>query len=254
MLKKSTLFILVLLIVASFFIISYQTKGWVNFDKLHLSHFLTPLHFLKISLNEILSAKDENRKLKEQLYELIIKEKSNEELIRENARLRALLQLKEKKKEVVAIAKVIRRGSNKFLKTIWLDKGQKHGILKDMPVITPNGLVGRVILSTDEFSEVLILTDANFSVSVRVERNRIEGILSGKSTNLCTLKYIPLEEEILVGDRLITSGIDGIFPEGIKVGAVKKVNTQKGLFQEIEVIPLQSELTIEEVAVLNSLQ
>jgi rod shape-determining protein MreC len=100
---------------------------------------------------------------------------------------------------------------------------------------------------------VLSLTDPNFSVSVRVERTRVEGVVSGTGTNLCVLKYIPLEEDIVVGDILITSGTDGIFPEGIKVGVIRKVERKKGFFQNIEVIPYQSDSKIEDVAIIKSL-
>ncbi len=122
-----------------------------------------------------------------------------------------------------------------------------------MPAITLNGLAGKVISTSPHFSEILLLTDTNFSVAVRVERTRSEGIVSGTGTNMCILKYIPVEEDIMVGDRLITSGTDGIFPEGIKVGVVKKIEKKKGFFQNIDVVPYQSDLTIEEVAIIKSL-
>lgn len=102
-----------------------------------------------------------------------------------------------------------------------------------MPAITLNGLAGKVISTSPHFSEILLLTDTNFSVAVRVERTRSEGIVSGTGTNMCILKYIPVEEDIMVGDRLITSGTDGIFPEGIKVGVVKKIEKKKGFFFRI---------------------
>lgn len=253
MLKKTTIISIILIVLISFVLISYQSKGLLLFDKIHLYSLFYPIDYLQNFLNEILKTKDENRDLKEKLYEMHLQISSTNELIEENKRLKELLNLKERKKEILTIAKIIKRGANKFLKTVWIDKGKKDGVKVNMPVITINGLVGKVIFASEDFSEILLITDPNFSASVRVERNRIEGVLSGSGTNLCLLKYIPLEEEIMVGDRLITSGTDGIFPEGLSVGVVRKVDRKRGVFQNIEVVPLQSELKIEEVAILKSL-
>lgn len=253
MLKKTTILALIFITLISFFLISFQSKGKIIIDKIHLYSFFTPIDFVKNFFNDILYLRQENQKLKEQLYNMILKERSNHELIEENRRLKNLLNLKEKKKEFIAASNVIKRGSNKFLKTLWINKGQKSGIVVNMPVITLNGLIGKIIFTSDDFSEVLLLTDPNFSVAVRIERTRVEGILNGNGTSLCSLKYIPLEEEVIIGDRLITSGTDGIFPEGIPVGVVKKVDRKIGIFQNIDVIPLQPETQIEEVAVIKSL-
>lgn len=253
MTKKTTIFTIAIICLASFFLISYQAKGLINFAKIDFSNLISPFQYFKNLFSEVLDLKEENRKLKEQLYEIILQQKSYYELTEENKRLKGLLNLKEKKKEILTIAKVTRTGSNKFLKTFWIDKGYNQGIKTGMPVITLHGLAGKIIFTSSNFSEVLSLTDPNFSVSVRVERTRLEGILSGTGTNLCVLKYIPLEEDIVVGDILITSGTDGIFPEGIKVGVVRKVERKKGFFQNIEVIPYQSDSKIEEVAIIKSL-
>ncbi|MGB9710167.1 MAG: rod shape-determining protein MreC [Thermodesulfovibrio sp.] len=252
MIKKTTTLIIIGICVISFFLVSYQSRGLISFGKIDFSPIISPVQSLKNFFSEILYLKEENRKLKEKLYQMTLEQKSYNELILENQRLKELLNLKEKNKEIVTIAKVIRAGSNKFLKTIWINKGANHGIKTGMPAITLNGLVGKVIFTSSNFSEILLLTDPNFSVAVRVERTRSEGIVSGTGTSLCALKYIPLEEDIMVGDRLITSGTDGIFPEGIKVGVVKKIS-KKGFFQNIEVIPYQSDSKIEEVAIIKSL-
>lgn len=252
MIKKTTFLIIAGICLVSFFLISYQSKGLIGFSKLDFSPLISPVEYLKNFFSEVFYLKQENRKLKEQLYQTILEQKSYYELMEENKRLKGLLNLKEKNKEVVTIAKVTRTGSNKFLKTIWIDKGSEQGIKTGMPAITLNGLAGKVIFTSSNSSEVLLLTDPNFSVSVRVERTRSEGIVSGTGTNLCILKYIPLEEDIMVGDRLITSGTDGIFPEGIKVGVVRKIERKKGFFQNIEVIPYQPDSKIEEVAIIKS--
>lgn len=252
MIKRITLVIIVTICIISFFLISYQAKGLIKFSKINLSPLISPVNYVTNFASDLLHCQEENKKLKEQLYQIILQQKSSYELMEENRRLKSLLGLKEREKQILTLATIIKRGSNKFLKTFWIDKGSEHGIKTGMPVITLNGLVGKVIFISSNSSEVLALTDPNFSVSVRVERTRAEGILSGTGTNLCRLKYIPLEEDIMVGDRLITSGTDGIFPEGIKVGVVKKVDRKNGFFQNLEIIPYQADSKIEEVAIITN--
>lgn len=249
MIKKLSLLILSIIAILSILLINYQSKGELSFPKVNFAQLLTPVIYLKNTIKDFLNLREENENLKKQLIEISLQQKSHYTLIDENKRLRDLLALKESKKDIVTIANVISKGSNKFLKTIWIDKGSNHGIKKGYPVVTPNGLVGKVISVNSNSSEIILVTDPNFSAAVRIDRNRVEGILTGKGNN-CLLKYIPLEEEVLTGDRIITSGLDEVFPEGILVGAVKSVNKKKGLFQLIEVIPTQPENKIEEVAVI----
>lgn len=247
---KKTVFLIIFIFLLSFFLISAQSKGLINAPKIEINSLFLPINSVKNFFSELFYLKEENLKLKQRLYEAVLREKSNKELLEENKRLKELLSLKEQKKEVVAIANVISKGSNKFLKTMVIDKGSLHGIKKDMAVITFNGLIGKVLYTFDNFSEILLLTDPNFSVAVKVERTRTEGVLSGTGTNLCALKYIPVEEDIAVGDVLITSGMDGIFPEGIKVGVVKTIEKKRGFFQNIEVIPYEKDYKVEEVAII----
>ncbi len=249
MIKKLSLLLLLIIVLLSLSLINYQSKGDLSFPKLNTNNFFSPIIHTKNIIKDFFNLKEENEKLKRQLIEIILQQKSYSALIEENKRLKELLGLKERTKNIITIANVISKGSNKFIKTIWIDKGSNHGIKKDYPVITHNGLIGKVISVNANNSEVILITDPNFSVAVRIDRTRVEGILSGKGNN-CVLKYIPLEEEVLTGDRIVTSGLDEIFPEGLLVGAVKSIDKKKGLFQVIEVIPLQPENKIEEVAVI----
>lgn len=249
MIKKLSLLLLLTIIVISIAIVNYQSKGELSFPKFNTAQFLSPIVYTKNIIKDFLNLKNENEKLKRQLIEMTLQQKSYNALIEENKRLKELLGLKDSRKDIITIANVISKGSNKFIKTIWIDKGSNHGVKKDYPVITHKGLIGKVISVNSDYSEIILITDSNFSAAVRIDRTRAEGILSGKGNN-CILKYIPLEEEVLTGDRIVTSGLDEIFPEGILVGAVKSIDKKKGLFQLIEVIPLQPENKIEEVAVI----
>ncbi len=249
MTKKSSIISLILIITCCIFLIIYQSKNDRILPKFYFSQLLNPLILIKDSIKDFFLLKQENAQLKKQIFELSLRENYYSSLIQENKRLKEILTLKEQRKDIVAIGKVISKGSTKYLKTIWIDKGSEHGIKKDYSALTPNGLVGKVVSVYPESSEILLITDPNFSVSVRIQRSRTEGVLNGKGDN-CIIKYIPLEEEVLVGDRVITSGLDGIFPEGIIIGAVKSTDKRNGLFQIIEVIPMQPDNKIEEVAIV----
>lgn len=249
MAKKFSIVFLVLITFISLLIVKYQSKGELAFPRVNFAQILSPLTYGKNFIRDIYTLKEENERLKRQIIEMTLQQKTYHALIDENMRLKELVSLKENRKDIVAIGTVIAKGTNRFLKTLWIDKGKNHGIKKGYAAITPNGLVGKVLSVQSNYSEILLLTDPNFSVAVRIDRTQVEGVLSGKG-DICTLKYVPLEEEIIIGDRVVTSGLDGVFPEGILVGAVKSLDKKRGLFQYIEVVPLQPENKIREIAII----
>ena len=122
-----------------------------------------------------------------------------------------------------------------------------------MAVVTPLGVVGQVVSVTARTAKVLLLTDPNSGIDVLVQRTRSRGIVSGSLENGTVLKYVKRSEDIQAGDRLITSGLDGVFPKGMMVGAVIKVRKQHlGLFQFIEVLPAVQSARVEEVLVVGA--
>lgn len=249
MAKKLSFALLILITFISLLLVKYQSKGQLSFPRVNFAEILSPITYSKNFVKDIFSLREENERLKKQIFEISLQQKSYHTLIDENLRLKQLLSLKEHRKDIVAIGTVISKGNSRFLKTLWIDKGQNQGVKKGYAAITPNGLIGKVLSVQSDYSEILLITDPNFSVAVRIDRTQVEGVLSGRG-DICILKYVPLEEEILVGDRIVTSGLDGVFPEGILVGAVKSVDKRKGLFQYIEVVPLQPENKIREVAII----
>jgi rod shape-determining protein MreC len=120
-----------------------------------------------------------------------------------------------------------------------------------MIVITDKGLVGKVSEVRHSHAYLLLLTDINFSAGARIQTSRTEGVVSGTGFRKCQLKYIPYEEEVRKGDVVITSGLDSLFPPGIPVGYVSRVNKKDiGIFQEIEVIPYADNTKTEVVAII----
>jgi len=253
-LKKQS-FILLIFILLIFLLLTYQgsQKG---FDKSQFMFLHYPIKIMQEgistaikSFNGLFGSDDKERKLREAK---IIKDSINcIEVKNENERLRALLELKSQTENYVATAEVFARDPTNWFHAIWINKGARDGISKDMVAVTPLGVVGRVQRVLQDRSDIIQITDVNSSVAVRIQDSRIEGILSGGGNSKCYLKYVPHEAEVAIGDVVVTSGLDGIFPEGIVVGYITDVGKGDGeFFQVIEVLPTQDFKTLEEVIIV----
>ncbi len=253
---KKRLFILFVLVSAAVAIMNYQhnKKAFSFFDSV-ISYPYYALNELTANaagtVRRLRSAFEENKLLREEVDHLLLEKQQSREIILENERLKALLSFKDQEPGFVTAARVVARGSDRLLNIVILDKGGKSGIEKDMAVITPQGLIGKVYLVQDSFSEVLLLKDSNFSAAVRLQDSRREGVVSGAGYDYCILNYVPPEEKVVKGEVVITSGVDGIFPEGLPVGRVSRVKKDGiDFFQYIEVQPFQSSEKLEDVIVL----
>ena len=122
-------------------------------------------------------------------------------------------------------ADIIARRIDAKFETLLLARGERDGVKLDSIVITRNGLVGRVLEVTATTASVLMITDQKSGVGARVLRpeSRALGICKGDNTNLLTLTYLDNDADIRVGDEIITSGMGGVFPSGIRIGVVKEV-------------------------------
>lgn len=249
---------LLLLLVVSFILMTYQGKKGIIVPFRFLGNTLTDinsiLHSFSMSVKEpfrkITLRDEENRKLRREIDSLLLEQQRYREVFLENQRLRDIFSLKEKEKRYITAARIISKGPDNWANTLIIDKGRQAGITKDMSVITPKGLVGKITLATDNQAYVLLLNDINFSVSVRLQETRKEGILSGTGSG-CILKYISQEDVIKKGDMLVTSGLDGLFPSELPVGYIYRVSTKEtGIFQDIEVRPLQDLTRLDEVIIV----
>ena len=169
----------------------------------------------------------------------------------ENQRLRDILKLKTERPDYVASAEVFARDPTNWFQALWIDKGVKDGIARDMVAVTPAGPVGRVHQVFDEGASLLLITDVNSSVAVRLQSSRSEGILEGTGERRCYLKYIAKDIDVAIGERVITSGLDGIYPEGLLIGHVSDIDREGGeIFQQVSVVPAQDLSEVEELAIL----
>jgi rod shape-determining protein MreC len=140
------------------------------------------------------------------------------------------------------------------LQILTVDRGSDDGIARMMPVVTADGVVGRVHAVTGKTADVLLLTDRNSSIAVRVERTRARANVRGLGKPDATkLDYALRTEDIIEGDLLVTSGTDRVFPRGLPVGKVTHLKrSANGLFQEAAVVPAVEVTRVEEVLVVTS--
>jgi rod shape-determining protein MreC len=191
----------------------------------------------------------ENERLKEEVDRLRLENAVMNELLTENERLRDALNFRRLNPLSSVMAQVIGKEMSPTSSTITISKGSGNGIEKDMAVITPTGVVGRVQTVLPALSKVLLLTDPGSTLAVRVQRNREEGLLEGKLVN-CALKYVSYYADIQKGDLLVTSGLDGIYPKGLPVATVVRViKREASSFQTVVAEPIVRFSRLEEVLV-----
>jgi rod shape-determining protein MreC len=197
--------------------------------------------------------KAENERLRHRILDL---EKERNSLLEAQATNRRLQQLLEFRSRVPAggiTASIIAASASAWFKSCLLDKGSADGIRKGMAVATPLGALGRVIEVAPHTAKVLLITDPNSGLDVVVQRTRARGIVSGSLEDGPIMKYVKHSEDIQVGDRLVTSGLDGVFPKGMMVATVTSVRKQTvGLFQQISVVPAVTLERTEQVLVVSS--
>jgi rod shape-determining protein MreC len=197
--------------------------------------------------------KTENDRLRKRIQTLEIERNQWLEAEATNRRLQQLLEFRSHLPIGSVTASIIANSASTWFQSCLLDKGSDDRVRKGMAVVTPLGVVGQVVSVTARSAKVLLITDANSGVDVLVQRTRARGIVSGSLENGPVLKYVKRSEDIQVGDRLITSGLDGIFPKGMLVGTVTIARKQNlGLFQYIELMPAVTSARAEEVMVVSA--
>jgi rod shape-determining protein MreC len=196
---------------------------------------------------------EENLRLREELVRLQSEQIQHREAQAALKRLEPLLALKQQVPYRVIAARVVARDASNWYRTLLVDKGEKDGVAVDVGVIIPDGVVGRVVKTTPEYSTVLLLTDRYSAVAALVQRTRDEGIVEGTEKGLARVKYLPALSELAEGDEVLTSGLAGTFPKGLLIGRIRRVEKQeRALFQEAEVMPAVDFSGLEEVLVIVS--
>lgn len=168
--------------------------------------------------------RDENEKLRRENRELVIKSSRAASLEVENKLLARLLNYIPPKNADFIVAKVVAEENNAFSRALIIYTAGMKNVEKGQIVLSDSGVVGRIEKVGMIYSKVLLLTDINSKVPVVVEKTRVRGIISGNNTSIPNLIFTPLDAEIFVGDKIVTSGVAGIFPSGLPVGKVMSVD------------------------------
>jgi rod shape-determining protein MreC len=204
----------------------------------------------------LLRAQQENQELRTQLVSAQTQIQQLSEQGAESLRLRALLEFKNQLPFQTVAAEVIASSPGENSNAIFIGKGTDAGLTSDLAVITPEGVVGKTIAVFSHSSQVLLLTDPSSGVGVMLEKTRVQGVLKGDSQNLCLIRYIMNEEPVSSGEAILTSGLDQIYPKGLRVGTV--VRTSAGnIYKNVEVKPTADLNRLETVLVVlkpNSIQ
>jgi len=192
----------------------------------------------------------ENRDLKAQIERLHLEQVRLSEDAAQARRLQALLGFKEQFISQTVAAQVIGASGSDQSHVIYIDKGASDGIKPDMAVITPDGIVGKVLRVFHASSQVLLINDPSSGVGAILESSRLQGILQGTAAGETMLRYIMSDEKVALGERVLTSGGDRIFPKGLSVGAVQQINPGSDGFLNIRVKPAGNLSRLEEVLVV----
>ena len=167
-------------------------------------------------------------------------------------RLRSLLAYSEQFNMQTSMAQTIMLDTAGRFKSIIIDRGSAEGVEVNDVIANANGLIGRVVLTTNDLAKVQLVTDNNCAVGALVERTRRQGVVRGNGTNAIHMFDIASLADVQVGDRVLTAGIDGIYPKGIPIGVITKAEAGQSLFKTIQVKSAVDFGTVEEVIVIHT--
>lgn len=167
-------------------------------------------------------------------------------------RLRNLLEMKSEVSHRMLHSQVVGLDpSSGWFKTVIINRGSMDGVSKGMVVTAPEGIVGHVIGASYRYAKVLLAIDRSSAIDALVQRTRFRGIVEGETSETCRFKYIVKKADIRIGDTVISSGLDGLFPKGLRVGVISEISKPlSGLFQEVRIRPFVDFARLEEVMVI----
>ncbi len=192
----------------------------------------------------------ENRELKQQIEQMRLEQVRLTEDAAQARRLQTLLAFKEQYIAKTVAAQVIGSSGSDLSRVVYIDKGENAGLRRDMAVITADGIVGKLLTVYPNVAQVLLINDQSSGVGAILEKSRLQGVLRGTANGEVNLERVMSDEDVPVGEKLLTSGGDQIFPKGLPVGTVAKVGNGKDLFLNIKIKPAANLSKLEEVLVL----
>jgi rod shape-determining protein MreC len=191
----------------------------------------------------------ENQNLRAEVAQLRVGLQQERALAEQSRMLQKLLDMKMETPLKTTAAYVIAGGASPDFRTATIDKGTSDGLKPDMAVISPAGVVGRIILPTGRAAKVQLLIDRDAAAGAVTERGRAQGVVVGTGTSL-RLDHVPGTADIKEGDRVVTSGIEGIYPKGFEIGQIEKIERRAGEFSEVIIRPAVEFSSVEAVLVV----
>ena len=199
----------------------------------------------------LVSVAEDNERLRGSLREARALNHQRQEILLANKRLHDLLSLKEHLEQETIAAQVIGKDPSPWFQTIIVDKGIIDGVEKGLPVVNPEGVVGLVIETAGHYAKVRLITDPNSAVDALVQKNRARGVIKGGTSGYCVLSYVLRKHDLAVGDKIISSGMDTVFPKGLPIGQVSEIiKYEAGIFQDVTVTPYVDFERLEEVLII----
>jgi rod shape-determining protein MreC len=198
----------------------------------------------------------ENERLREEVGQLKIGLQQERAVAQESRVLQQLLEFKTRVGLDSTAASVIGSAADPNFRSITIDKGTRDGVRADMAVISPEGVIGRVVTPSGSAAKVQLLIDRSAAVGVMLERSRVQGVATGVGTDELEfgiqLEYLPGSADVQVGDRVVTSGTDGIYPKGFLIGEIESVERASGAFSGIKIRPAVNYSALETVLVVRN--
>ncbi|MBF0199866.1 MAG: rod shape-determining protein MreC [Desulfamplus sp.] len=203
------------------------------FQSLVSGFYFRSLDFWQIYFTSVSKAAGMDE-LKKELALAMAAQNRCREIELENERLRRFMEFSHSSERPFVAARVIGRDPSLWSKTIMINKGMKDGISKGLPVVVSEGIVGQVVNAFDAYSRVLLIIDRTSAVDALVQSSRARGIVQGDNSDICIFKYALRKESVVPGDVIVSSGLDQVFPKGLRIGAVVDVKKDSSdLFQAI---------------------
>lgn len=200
---------------------------------------------------DLRALREENHRLTRDAAVLKRRISQLEEQALETLRLQRMLALRENQSTGFVAARVVGKDATSWFKTLLVDQGSLAGVRRNLPVVSPDGLVGRVVEVTPTTAKVQLVTDPMSAAGVLIQRTRVTGIVSGNLGSGLRIRYLPLLADVVADDEVVTSGMGGVFPKGIPLGRITAVERKSGaLFQEAVLTPAVDLSRLEEVLIL----
>lgn len=225
------------------------TGSFLEFQD-YLTRFVkTEIHYLM----EWPKLREANQALQAELENLKTERAGFEEMKHENARLKALLHLKEKSRGGARAARVIARDPSHWSHFIVIGKGTRDGVRKNTVLVHPDGLVGKVVAAGPYTARAILLLDRQSRVSALNQRTRDIGLIEGAGSFMLKMTYLERQSEIQVGDVILSSGVGGVYPKGIPIGTIEVIGSEKDPLKLYALVkPFVSFSKLEEVLCVSS--